>query len=188
MWAASYTREDDRGTEAPVSLDALYRAHAPVVARWAAHLGGPSLDVQDAVHEIFLIVRRRLPEFRGESKPTTWLYRITERVIRDRRRKERFHRWVHRVKRDQIEDALATTRPNPEEEIQRQQASARLYQVLDRMPEKYRQVLVLFEMEEMAGEEIAALTGIKVATVWVRLHRARERFRAEMRRLQKETP
>ena len=83
---------------------------------------------------------------------------------------------------------LATTRPNPEEEIQRQQASARLYKVLDRMPEKYRQVLVLFEMEEMAGEEIAALTGIKVATVWVQLHRARERFRTEMRRLQKETP
>ena len=81
MWAASYTREDDRGTEAPVSLDALYRAHAPVVARWAAHLGGPSLDVQDAVHEIFLIVRRRLPEFRGESKPTTWLYRITAKTL-----------------------------------------------------------------------------------------------------------
>ena len=47
-----------------LTLEGLYRAHAPLVARWAAHLGGPSVDVEDVVHEIFIIVRRRLPEFR----------------------------------------------------------------------------------------------------------------------------
>ena len=90
----------------PLTLEGLYRAHAPLVARWAAHLGGPSVDVEDVVHEIFIIVRRRLPEFRGEAKPTTWLYRITERVVRDCRRKERFRRWIRVTRRDQVNDAL----------------------------------------------------------------------------------
>jgi len=58
-------------------LDALYRQYAPAVARWVAHLGGPRIDVDDLVHEIFLVAHRRLAEFRGEAKVTTWLYRIT---------------------------------------------------------------------------------------------------------------
>ena len=184
--AASYSPEAVKELAPPLSLDALYRAHATIVARWAAHLGGPTLDVEDVVHEVFLIVRRRLPEFRGEAKPTTWLYRITERVVRGYRSKERLHRWIHRTKRDQLEDALTATRATPAEELERRQASVQLYAVLDRMPDKYRQMLILFELEELSGEEIAALTGIKLATVWVRLHRARDRFRAAMRRMQKE--
>jgi len=43
-------------------------------------------------------------------------------------------------------------------------------------------VLILFELEELSGEEIAPLTGLKLATVWVHLHRARARFIAEMKR------
>ena len=58
-------------------LDAIYRAHAGTVARWAAKLAGPGNDVEDLVHEVFLVARRRLPEFRGDAKVTTWLYRIT---------------------------------------------------------------------------------------------------------------
>jgi len=45
-------------------LETLYRTHAPTVARWVARLAGPLVDVDDLVHEIFLVVRRRLPEFR----------------------------------------------------------------------------------------------------------------------------
>ena len=56
------------------------------------------------------------------------------------------------------------------------------------MPDKYRQVLILFELEEMSGEDIAALTGLKVATVWVRLHRARQHFRVAVKNLREEAP
>jgi DNA-directed RNA polymerase specialized sigma24 family protein len=44
-------------------------------------------------------------------------------------------------------------------------------------------VIILFELEELSGEEIAALTGLKLATVWVHLHRGRERFLTELRRV-----
>jgi DNA-directed RNA polymerase specialized sigma24 family protein len=51
------------------------------------------------------------------------------------------------------------------------------------MPDKYRTAIILFELEELSGEEIAALTGLKLATVWVHLHRARARFLDEVRRI-----
>src|SRR5262249_44087441 len=50
----------------------LYRAHAQTVARWASRLGGPAIDVEDVVQEVFLVVQRRLREFRGEAEITTW--------------------------------------------------------------------------------------------------------------------
>jgi RNA polymerase sigma-70 factor (ECF subfamily) len=172
----------DPADAAVLSLDALYRAYAATVARWAAHLGGPHLDVEDAVHEVFLVVNKRLPEFRGDAKVTTWLYRITERVVRGGRRRERLRRWLDFVRRGDVEQSLAPPRLSPVEELERRQSRATVYRILDRLAEKYRRVLVLFELEELSGEEIAALTGLKLATVWVQLHRARALFLAEMNR------
>jgi len=173
---------DAEGSPPAWDLGALYRAHAPVVARWATKLAGPSLDVEDLVHEIFLVAGRRLAEFRGDAKVTTWLYRITERVVRENRRKERFRRWFSLARHIDIADAFAPPHFTPVDELERRQSTETTYRILDRMPEKYRTVLVLFELEELSGEEIATLTGLKLATVWVHLHRARARFLGEMKR------
>jgi RNA polymerase sigma-70 factor (ECF subfamily) len=181
----SALRRTETPADAPasgVTLDALYRAHATTVARWATHLGGPRVDVEDAVHEVFLVVSERLAEFRGDAKITTWLYRITERVVRGARRRERVRSWLTFVRRGDVERSLAPPRPSPVEELERRQSRDVVYRILDRLAEKYRRVLVLFELEELSGEEIAALTGVKLATVWVHLHRARALFLAEMDR------
>jgi RNA polymerase sigma-70 factor, ECF subfamily len=172
----------DAARPEPRGLDAIYRAHATDVARWAAKLAGPGADVEDLVHEIFLVARRRLPEFRGDAKLTTWLYRITERIVRASRRRDRFRRWFAQTRQLEIEDAIAPVRLTPVDDLEQRQSKEACYRVLDRMPEKYRTVLILFELEELSGEEIAALTGLKLATVWVRLHRARARFLADMKR------
>jgi RNA polymerase sigma-70 factor (ECF subfamily) len=184
---ADETPAEREAAEVP-TLDALYRAHAATVARWAAHLGGPRLDVDDAVHEVFLVAGRRLPEFRGDAKVTTWLYRITERVVRSGRRRERVRRWIDHVRRADVERSLSPPRLTPVEELERVQSRDTVYRILDRLAEKYRRVLVLFELEELPGEEIAALTGVKLATVWVHLHRARALFLAEMNRDVKDRP
>jgi RNA polymerase sigma-70 factor, ECF subfamily len=176
---ADETPADRDAAEAP-SLDGLYRAHAATVARWVAHLGGPRVEVDDAVHEVFLVVGKRLREFRGDAKMTTWLYRITERIVRGSRRRDRLRRWLDLVRRVDVEQSLSPPRLSPIEELERRQSRETVYRILDRLAEKYRRVLVLFELEELSGEEIAALTGIKLATVWVHLHRARALFLAEM--------
>jgi RNA polymerase sigma factor (sigma-70 family) len=95
------------GASAAFDLDNLYRAHAATVARWAARLVGPGADVEDIVHEIFLVAGRRLPEFRGEAKVSTWLYRITERVALGYRRRDRFRRRFWLTRSSEIEDTFA---------------------------------------------------------------------------------
>lgn len=57
----------------PWSFESLYRAHAGTVSRWALRLLGPMGDADDVVQEVFLVVQRRLREFRGEAEITTWL-------------------------------------------------------------------------------------------------------------------
>lgn len=167
---------------AAIDLDEMYRSHAARVARWVGHLGGPTADVDDLVHEIFLVADRRLPDFRGDAKLTTWLYGITERVVRGRRRNERIRRWLGRTRRDDMQRALSPTQLTPIEELERRRAVDTVYRILDRLPDKYRDVLILFELEGASGEEIAALTERKLATVWVHLHRARTRFLEEIER------
>ncbi len=118
------------------SLDRVYREHAPTIARWAARLAGPNADIEDLVHEIVLVARRRLPEFRGEAKLSTWLYRITERVVRQARRRDRFRHWFAHTRRLEIEEALAPARLTPVDDLERRQSSEACYRILDAMPDK----------------------------------------------------
>lgn len=154
----------------------MYRAHAAQVARWAARLGGPTLDAEDLVHEVFLTVHRLLPGLREPDKILPWLYRVTANVVRDRRRRER-RRWLRTLLFGAEPPAPG---PTPADCAERRQATERVYQVLDGLPERHRAVLILFELEGHKGEEIAELLGIPLSTVWVRLHRARAAFRARL--------
>ena len=169
----------------PLDLDGLYRVHAPDVMHWIARLAGPHADLEDMVHEVFMVVQRRLHEFRGEAKLTTWLYRITERIVFDRRRKDRKLRWLGLHRAEEAGRALSSTMPSPVESIERQQSVELVYRILDAMDEKYRSLLILFEMESMSGEDVARLTGMKLATIWVRLRRARAQFLRELERIER---
>jgi RNA polymerase sigma-70 factor (ECF subfamily) len=169
----------------PLDLDGIYRIHAPDVMRWIARLAGPHSDIEDMVHEVFMVVQRRLHEFRGDAKITTWLYRITERIVFDRRRKDRKLRWLGLHRAEETGRALNSSTTSPVESIERQQSVALVYRILDTMDEKYRSVLILFEMESMSGEDVAKLTGMKLATIWVRLRRARAQFLRELERIER---
>ncbi|MBK7862921.1 MAG: sigma-70 family RNA polymerase sigma factor [Archangiaceae bacterium] len=168
---------------APLELEQVFRAHAGDVTRWAARLGGPSVDLEDTVQNVFMTVQRSLPAFDGRrAKLSTWLYRITENEVRHRRRRDAFRRWL----RGSAEDAageLPAEEESADDALERHQRTVRFYRVLDRMRERPRTVLVLFELEELSGEEIAELLGLKVGAVWVALHRARADFLTQMNQL-----
>lgn len=170
-------RHDPLATSEPetASIDVIYDRYAPQVERWARRLAGPQVDAEDLLHDIFLVVLRRWPEFRGEAKVTTWLFRITQHVVRWRRRNAAVRRWLwDRHGQDSL-DARANL-PTPVEELERREQQRRLYAALDRLPEKYRTTLVLSAIEGMSGEQIAELTECEVNAVWVRLHRARAKL------------
>jgi RNA polymerase sigma-70 factor, ECF subfamily len=157
------------------TVDGLYRAYAADVARWAVRLGGPRVDADDVVQEVFLVASRQLHRWRGEAHIATWLFRITDRVVANHRR----HAWLRRVWLNLTGTPEDTPIPSdqwPSAPLERREDALRLYGVLDELPEKQRRVLILFELEEMPTAEIAVLLGVRHTTVRVWLHRARARL------------
>jgi RNA polymerase sigma-70 factor (ECF subfamily) len=161
------------------AFDAFYLQHVQLVNRWAARLAGPELETEDVVQEVFMIAHRRLDSFRGAAKLSTWLFGITQNVVRHRRRKERLRRWLLGAASDARH--LEPARPTPVEDLERREATKTIYRLLDGLPDKYREVFILFEIEGLSGAEIAALAGLNLTTVRVRLHRARARFLSGLR-------
>ena len=153
----------------------MYQVHVHQVARWAERLAGPSLDVEDIVQEVFTIAQAKLGGFRGDSSVLTWLFGITNRVVHHRRRKEKWRRWLSGGA-NQTAGHLPSGVPDPLRMAERAQAAASVYQVLDRLSDRDRQVLILFELEELCAEEVGQLLGIQAANARLRLHRARARF------------
>lgn len=170
---------------APAEFDAVYRSHVDRVARWAARLGGPGVDVDDVVQDVFVVVHRQLPGFRGEASLATWLYRITANVVRDRRRRDRWRRWLTFLS-PELAGRLPAPGATPVEAVEQREAVERVYRVLDGMNERYRTLIVLFEIEKLSGDEIAELTGIRPSTLWVVLHRARAQLEQRLARLRRD--
>jgi RNA polymerase sigma-70 factor (ECF subfamily) len=158
-----------------VNVEDLYRLHARTVARWAARLGGPDVDVEDVVQEVFLVAKRRLREFTGEGSVTTWLFRTTANVTAAARRKRRLWRWLGRIPESE-RPGMGANGPTPVEALEQRQDVAAVYRALDELPERLRRVLILFELEGLSTQEIAELTGARAATVRVWLFRARAKF------------
>jgi RNA polymerase sigma-70 factor (ECF subfamily) len=162
-------------SEPLLEAGALYRMHVHQVGRWAARLGGPALDLEDTVHEVFAVAYARLASFRGDSTLATWLFGITDKVVRHRRRKERWWRWLS-GSADETAGHLPAPGPDPLRAAEQSQTAKSVYRVLDRLADGDRRVLILFELEEMSADEVGELLGIKPANARLRRHRARARF------------
>ena len=163
----------------PSEFRAIYEAHLDFVWRSLRRLGVRQADAMDQAQKVFLTAHTKLSEFQGRSRLRTWLFAICQRVASDYRRSAPLRR---EVTTDAAEiDAFAAS-PNADRSEARQRA--RLAEaVLDKLPEAQRLVFVLFELEELSGDEIAELLGVSVGTVRSRLRLAREAFGREVKRL-----
>lgn len=165
--------------EESLDLGAVYRRHAHDVMRWATRLTGRPDDAGDITQEVFCVVQRKLSGFRpGKARLTTWLFRITEHVTRARRRRDRVYEFFFGERELPVD--VASEERGLDEQLGAQRDSAEVYRALDRLSADDRTVLVLFELEGLSGEQVAELTGMKLSNVWVKLHRARKRFAAQL--------
>jgi RNA polymerase sigma-70 factor, ECF subfamily len=167
----------------PLSFETVYRDHVSAVSRWAMRLVGPHADFEDVVQDVFLVVRRRLPEWRGDAEIGTWLYKITMRVAARARLRARWWSWLTghagRPGRGRLSNTFRPSPdmpPDPQAMLEARERTRMLYGLLDQIGEKNRTAFIMFELEGLSGEQIAALTGTNVGTVWVRLSRARQKF------------
>lgn len=161
------------------TFSAVYAAHAQTVARWAARLGGPSADVEDITQEVFVVVNRRLSEFRGDGRMSTWLFGITAKVAANERRRRKLRHLWFRLVPGAGDDAPAPA-DGALEQLEKRERRVLFHRALDRLNERHRRALVLFELEEMSVEEVAAHLELRPGNVRVLLHRARAAFLESM--------
>ncbi len=162
------------------SFQEVYNEHFRFVWRSLRRLGVRESDIADAVQDAFLVVHRRLDEFEGRSKVTTWLYGICFRVARNRKRLGE-HRRAPDEELDLNEHA--DEHADVAAEAERREGLSLLEMILDDLPLEQRAVFTLFELEAMSGEAIAESLEIPVGTVYSRLRLAREQFRKSLGRL-----
>jgi RNA polymerase sigma-70 factor (ECF subfamily) len=152
-------------------LAELYRTHASFVQRCAGHLGVPDHQQGDVVHDVFLVVHRRLPELdpaRGSLR--SWLFGITKRVVLHHRRSLARHQ-----RRLQIVPPPAA-QPCPEEEVACRRVVDHIEAFLRGLPPKQRIVFALADIEGMPAVDVARSLEANVNTVYARLAAARRAF------------
>jgi RNA polymerase sigma-70 factor (ECF subfamily) len=154
-------------------FEEVYRAYFAYVWRSLRRLGVRESDAQDAAQEAFLVVHRRLPEFEGRAKLSTWLFRICLHVASDHGRRAHVRR---EVLGDDDFDALSHPRSRADERAELGEDLARLERGLSQLDMDERAVFVLFEIEGSTSAEIAASLEIPLGTVYSRLRRARQLF------------
>ena len=141
-------------------------------------------EARDAVQEAFVAAFRGLARFEGHALLGTWLHRIVVNaaLMRLRRRKSRPEEPIETLLPTFLEDGHATEPSVPWEEnaeqlLARAEVRELVRRAIDRLPESHRTVLVLRDLEELDGGEVASLLGITPNAVKIRLHRARQALR-----------
>ena len=154
----------------------LYLTYRVDVARLVYRMAGPRSDLEDIIQEVFVQVHRSLKDFRGQSKFSTWLHRVTVNVVLMHRRAAR----SRPVFADDptAEASLAGEDLAPDEDAERRERLRAFSRLLDRLADKKRIVFVLHELEGISPNEIARIVGAPVLTVRTRLFYARRELEA----------
>lgn len=160
------------------AFEVVVRRHGDDLYRVARRVAGNEADARDAVQEAFLAALRAIGEFAGRATLRTWLYRLTVNaaLMRTRARQRR-----REVSIDLLVPPIEGVRDEPEwmfvEPIEsvaaRDEIRDAVHACIDRLPDNYRIVLVLRDIEGHDTREVATLIGESEANVKVRLHRAR---------------
>ena len=158
------------------AFEALARRNEDRAYNVARRLLGHPEDAEDATQEALVRAFRGLRKFSGRAQFGTWLIRIVINVCR-----------THRCRRSRLPQAWEpelAERPGPAQDplepALRENATEAVHSALAELPQKYREVLVLYELEEMSYEEISVVLRRPVGTVRSRLNRARLALRDKL--------
>jgi RNA polymerase sigma-70 factor (ECF subfamily) len=190
---AEATRDDFALVRAPdADPGELYRRYVADVTRWVRRFGTADADVEDVVHDVFLVALRRRQHFDPQRAAFgTWLFGVTANVTRSRRRRDT---WRARIRRafpwwsDETRARAWIVSESMEDPASPEQneTGVVLQRLLDELGEKYRTAIVMFELEGLSCDEIAAAVGCSVENVYVRVHRARRKMAAALARHQEQ--
>ena len=161
----------------------------PKILRYLAGLVG-EFEAEDLTQEVFIRVNQSLPSFRGESRLSTWIYRIATNAAFDRLRQSSYQNAALQTLPDdpdsgnQLADQDIWTRepaPSPEQSVYFKQRFKCFCDFIKMLPENYRLVVALSQLEDFTVKEIAEILGLSVDVVKIRLHRGRTRLLEELK-------
>lgn len=152
------------------ALAEVYRAHVGFVWRVLRRLGVEDAALEDVVHDVFLVVHRRLGEYDGRAALTTWLFGIARGVASNHRR------GVARAQRKLSVAPPPGAAPDPELRTQQQQLAAFVREFLAGLDEDRRLLFELADLEGLKVPEIAETLGMNLNTAYARLRAVREQL------------
>ena len=168
----------------PAAFETLVRAYTPRLLAVARRMLGNDEDARDAVQDGFLNAFRAIDRFEGQSKLSTWLHRIVVNAslmkLRTRRRKpeESLEPLLPAFVEDGHHAEQFSAWSEPADKLaERAEIGETVREAIRSLPESYREVLVLRDIEELNTEETARALGISPNAVKIRLHRARQALR-----------
>lgn len=150
----------------PAAFEQLVSRHEQRVYNLAYRMLGSREDARDATQDAFLAALRALPSFRGDAAFSTWLHRIAINACHDLLRKRQ---------RAPLAGEAGDSDPGPPSPDHAEAAAAAVdvQRALVLVPEEFRAVLVLHDVQDLPYEQIGAILGIPIGTVKSRLHRGR---------------
>jgi RNA polymerase sigma-70 factor (ECF subfamily) len=174
-----------------IALECLMERYASRVYRVARGITRTDADAEEVVQDVFLAIVRKIHSFEGRASLGTWIYRVAANAALLKRRGKRnelevsLEEHLPTFKEDGHREGpraylVADWSQSPEVELLGGEARAILSGAIDQLPEPYRAVLVLRDVEELTNEEVARILGESVASVKSRLHRARMALREQL--------
>jgi len=158
----------------------IHDSFRPRVLRYLTRLVGDR-DAEDLAQAVMLKVSGGLPGFRHDSSLSTWIYRIATNVAMDKLRVPVREQALEEEPGADEGDVPPDVRaPSVEAIAIRTEMSTCIRDFVDHLPQPYKVVMVLSEIEGFKNAEIAAILGVSLETVKIRLHRARERLRSDL--------
>jgi RNA polymerase sigma-70 factor (ECF subfamily) len=175
------------------ALEAVMARYSGRVYRLAFGITRNNADAEEIVQDVFLTLFRKIDTFEGRSALGTWIYRVTANAALIKRRGKRvelevlLEDYLPRFLEDGHREGdraflCADWSQGPDEVAQAVETRAILTQALERLPDTYRAVVLLRDLEGLSNEEAAEVLGETVASVKSRLHRARMALREQLTR------
>jgi RNA polymerase sigma-70 factor (ECF subfamily) len=162
----------------PGALEALLRLHEQRVYRFSMKMCRNPQDAEDVLQDTLLTAVRKVGEFRGQSSLSTWLYAIARSFCLRRRRGHALARAAEPLEGRALE--VPDRHRLPDEEVAGRELERVLERAIDDLDAKYREVLLLRDVEGLDTQEVADVLALGVPAVKTRLHRARAAVRAAL--------
>jgi len=177
-----------------VAFNELVELYQGRIYRLVFRMLGDRAEAEDLAQEVFVTVFKRIDTFRGDSKLSTWMYRVATNHCKNRLKFLGRRGRGKKRELDEIADAYAiesatmatsANLPRPDEALQGRQIEGFIGQALRELNEEQRELVILRDIENLSYDEIQSVTGLPAGTVKSRLHRARLALAQRVRELRK---